>query len=329
MRKELKEKITRAYETETPEIKERVLEACENEYQLPKAEKAGRARTFFRAAVAVAMSAVLFVVGIAVGRFGVKTPPSPEQGFAVYLDVNPSVELVLDKDERVMAFEALNEDAQLVMAEMELTGVTFKTALNAVIGGMYAKGYLTSEDNSVLVSVVGADEEDPDGFLSAAAEQIKGVFGQSGMECSVITQRVAADESLQERAKAQGVSVGKLHFIDKVVQAHAELSEKDIATLLEFSVRELNLLYTQGEEGGGISGGLISGVIGKAAAFAAALLKLQAQESEVERYEVQARLSTDGGFGLVYAVRIKLYGSDEEYVFEVDCATGNIREING
>ena len=329
MRKELKEKITHAYESETPEIKERVLEACENEYQLPKAEKAGRARRVLRAAVAAAMSAVLFVVGIAVGRLGVKTPPAPEQGFAVYLDVNPSVELVLDKDERVMAFEALNEDAELVTAEMELIGVTFKTALNAVIGGMYAKGYLTSEENSVLISVAGGDETAAKAFLSYATEQVNGVFSQSEMECSIIAQRVTGNEELCERAKEQGVSVGKLHFVDKVVRAHEELSEKDVTSLLGLSIRELNLLYAQdgggkGEENDDLISGSLSGIVDKASALAAVLLQLQVEESGVEWYEVDARLSMVGGFGLVYSVRIKLKGSDTEYHFEVDCKTGKV-----
>ncbi len=82
---------------------------------------------------------------------------------------------------------------------------------------MYVNGYLTEDSNSILISVDGKDEETTDTLLSDITSKINTVFENSGLECSIIAQSVKVDDDLKQIAQENGVSVGKMHLVDKMV----------------------------------------------------------------------------------------------------------------
>mgnify|MGYP006965608655 FL=1 len=56
--------------------------------------------------------------------------------YTVEMDVNPSIELRVNKAEKVISAEALNKDAQIILEDMKLKGVDVDVATNAIIGSM-------------------------------------------------------------------------------------------------------------------------------------------------------------------------------------------------
>ena len=66
------------------------------------------------------------------------------------MDVNPSIELRINNAEKVIAAEALNEDAEIILEDMKLRGVDVDVATNALIGSMVKNGYLSELSNSIL-----------------------------------------------------------------------------------------------------------------------------------------------------------------------------------
>ena len=340
MRKNIKDELRRAYEEETPNMREEVMRACEGQVQervpAPQPKRKG-AVIFWRRFAAVACSIVLFAVGLFVGKIIPTTPPATAVETSVYLDVNPSIEMTLDKDNRVLTCVPatldglLDEDAKKVLGEMDLTGVELKTALNAIVGSMYVNGYLNAENNSMLVSVDTKDSENTTPLLDYITAHVNGALGAT-MQCSIIAQGVEVNEGLKERAREQGVSVGKMHLVDKVVQGIEDLKDTDVPRLTDMSIGELNLLYTsrphrpdepKNDE-------MISGENGafleKDVALQAVLTLLQVDETAVDFYSVFAIPSFEGNRRLVYAVTIKLQGEDTPRKFEVDCKTGEAVE---
>ena len=69
------------------------------------------------------------------------------------IDVNPSVEIRINRGEKVLSATALNEDAETVLRGMDLRNVDLNVAVNAIIGSMLKNGYLTSAGNAICVSV--------------------------------------------------------------------------------------------------------------------------------------------------------------------------------
>ena len=73
--------------------------------------------------------------------------------YTVEMDVNPSIELRVNKAEKVISAEALNKDAEIILEDMKLKGVDVDVATNAIIGSMVKNGYLSELSNSILLTV--------------------------------------------------------------------------------------------------------------------------------------------------------------------------------
>ena len=67
------------------------------------------------------------------------------------IDVNPSVELSINRKNKVLNAVPLNDDAVEILEGMELKGVDLNIAVNAVIGSMVTNGFLDDLDNAILV----------------------------------------------------------------------------------------------------------------------------------------------------------------------------------
>ncbi len=336
MKKELKNKIKNAFSDETPNIREDVISACERETQLPEQAKrtSGVKRLFsLRRLIAVASSLILFGAGLFIGRLIPQTqqpsPPSAEK--SVYLDVNPSLTLSLDENNTVLSCAAANEDAEMLLNDMEFTGVKLKTALNAIIGAMYVNGYLTVENNSILISVDSAETNEQTTFLSYITDEVNDVFKNADMECSIIAQSVTADEDLKRRAKENGISVGKMHLVDKMIESMDDLTEEDISQLSEMPIKDLNLIYATKPNDGSQEGELISGKpegsISEEELLNLVLTEIEKTESDVEYCHIFLLPSKHGESKAAYSVTIKLNGDETLYKYEIDYKTKAVSKI--
>ncbi len=337
MAKDLKNKIKDAWISETPDFRESIIAACEKEEQVLApapvsfADNKRGIPILFRRLIAVAACVVTFGVGLLVGK-GTPAPiPAPiaEAETHVYLDVNPSLELSLDKDNTVLSCDAANEDAESILNGMQLEGVELKTALNAIVGSMYVKGYLTESENSMLISVDTNDESKAEVFLTYITEQVNEVFADSEMECAIIAQEVSADSDLKRRAEEQGISVGKMHLLDKMVESMEDLTENDLSELVSMSIKDLNLIYSTKPNDGDkpnkeVISGSVSIGIATDGALNAVLAEIGKTADDVEEYRIFILPSIKGGVKAVYVVTLKLHGDDVTYRYEVDCQTGEV-----
>jgi len=160
LKQDLKQKIISAYESAAPNERERVVAACEATRQEPAPKKPEKARGFsLMKLVAVMSCLVLFGIGILVGHLIPAPTPDRTAQTRVFLDVNPSIVLTLDEDDRVLTCTAENDDGKEILEGLELEGVALKTSLNAIVGALHVNGYLTVYDSSMLVSVETASEK--------------------------------------------------------------------------------------------------------------------------------------------------------------------------
>lgn len=346
MNRRLKKNIREAFARETPDRRAQIVAACEGEGQLPAetqlptetakpaVSRARRGRVI-RQLVAAVLCLVLFGAGLFVGYLIPETVTAPTTETRVYLDVNPSLELSLDIDNRVLSCTAANEDAKTVLQGLNLEGTELRTALSAIVGAMYVKGYLTTSDNSMLISVDTSDKNNASAFLSYITEQVNAVFADSDMTCSIIAQSVTADDALRNRAEENGVSVGKMHLVDKMMERIDWLTEEKASDLSAMSIKDLNLMYSMNpkhekpEEDGKdeLLSGNVGGYLTRDDALAAVLTEIHIDASAVERYEVYATPDhRDGGTHMMYFVTLRLKGNHAVYRYQVDCKTGEVSE---
>ena len=98
-------------------------------------------------------------------------------GSYVGIDVNPSVSLVLDKNDKVLSVLADNEDAQVLLYGENLVGMSADEAAKKIAALSVELGYLNENNRGVNITVEGkADAEKlssaVEGSFEAAAEGV-------------------------------------------------------------------------------------------------------------------------------------------------------------
>ncbi len=232
----------------------------------------------------------------------------------VSLDVNPSIELSVNRAEKVLKCSPLNEEARQVLSSMDngrdLEGAKLDVAVNAIVGAIVREGYLDSVGSAILISV---DDKDADRGARLQAQlvaTVDGVLKNASSSANVMSQNVTTDSETAGKAQQYGISTGKAAYIEQILALNANL---DYAKLAELSVEELRDLIRIGAP---------AMPIGKEAAGNAAeeYAGVNVVNSYLPQYtEVDPELDDPTPH---YDVEINYLG--HEYEYEIDAFTGEV-----
>lgn len=156
----------------------------------------------------------------------------------VYIDVNPSVALKLNRFDRVIGVELLNDDAKNLFSDTDLVGYDVEEALEVVISTCDSEGYV-KEDSEIYLSATSKEEKKSEKLLSklkTCAETMK-----SKDEKSYMVNTYNTKEEEMEKFKDSNISPAK----DKIMHEIADADDKDdydFEDLREKSMYELTHL---------------------------------------------------------------------------------------
>lgn len=237
-KKKIEQRLCQAVREETPNLLPQILSARNMEkgtvidmtQALQNQKKKHTVRNW---AIAAAAALVLAVGGFAgyQYQFAVDT--------AVSIDVNPSIELEVNRQEKVLRATPLNDDAQTILDGMELEGVNLKTAVSAVIGSMVQNGYFTDEVNSILLSVDNDDEAKRVALQEELTQGVNESLQQLSVNGTVFAQSLNSSAELKALAEQYGISEGKAYWVQMLTAADSTLSADVLAKL---SINDLALL---------------------------------------------------------------------------------------
>lgn len=285
----------------------------------------GKLLAFRRRAVAVAaVLALVIAVGLLSFHFGAQETGTLSGAAiaTVTFDVNPSVELTLDRDERVLEANALNADGETVLSGLELVGTNLKTASSALIGAFLTNGYLNELQNAILVSVAG---EDGDALQEELSASVSTLLTNGGLQGAVLSQSLTEDEAREALAEQYGISSGKAALIQVMTAQDASLTFEglspltitELALIAENRGMDLSSLKTVGEASD-------EAYLGATAALEAACAAAGTTVDSVFSPEV----SLDSEDGVIcYRVRFCVEAADTgavEYEFLLDAKDGTI-----
>ena len=134
----------------------------------------------------------------------------------VSIDINPSIELTVSKDDKVLSAVALNKDAEKVLDGMDLKKVDLDIAINAIIGSLLKNGYLDEVYNAINICVENDDTKRADEISEKIKAEISSIMAEKDLIGDVNSQSHPLDEELKKLAEKHGVSVGKLMLAQKV-----------------------------------------------------------------------------------------------------------------
>lgn len=220
-----------------------VLERIDLSTPQIKAEKEKRSVFFLRQRVIATLVAACFcMIALAGGTY---TYQNGKVDSVIGIDVNPSVELSVNKKNKVLAAKALNEDGESIMQDMDLKGVDLNTAVNAVIGSMVTHGYLNQLDNAILVTVSNDSISKAQGLRYAVVNDIRNTLEEKQLKAVVYDQQVMEEDEVKQLADEYKISYGKAYFLRELILQNNSLSMEDMKALAPLTMEEIAKVITE------------------------------------------------------------------------------------
>lgn len=330
--KEIKQIINETFENNTPDLLDKIKMECKNtkqiepeQYLIKEPKKRLRLNLALKIGAAFAALCIFFISGFLIGNINPDSGVMKKEA-SIYIDVNPSIEIQIDENNKVIDCYAQNEDGVKILEEIKLVGVETNTALYAIVGSMYTNGYLNSLTNSILVSV---EQNGNTILLDDISKQIESVFKENeDMNCSIIAQNITLDDRLNDKAHDHKISIGKMHLIEKIIENNTLYTEENVDELATMTIHELVLIYQslENENEDEVISGKPGGFIQQMEALNYVLEELMLNEDDLDWYDVIALYHHNEHFEceMIYLVTIKIKGSNTTVKYIVNCSTGEI-----
>ncbi|MBL0387485.1 anti-sigma factor domain-containing protein [Tumebacillus sp. ITR2] len=160
-------------------------------------------------------SLVAASVLLAVGLWGSQSFLGETPAYAyVTVDINPSVELSIDKNQEVLAAVALNEEAEDVVRDLKLKGLSVNQAVESLAQAAQSKGFFQDKTEVIITASAAVDEEklkqenvDLVKLEDDLVSKVKTLAVQQNPGVEV--EGLLVSKEVREAAKQEGVSPGK------------------------------------------------------------------------------------------------------------------------
>lgn len=199
---------------------EPAVSASEAVFAAARRSRAPRTRRW-----AFALAACLALCAIGFGGFSAFASETAQVG----IDVNPSIELGLNRFDCVVAARPLNEDGAQLLEGIDLFGKSYDDAMAALTGSELFLSYV-GDDGYVEISVSSADE----GQAEALAEKSDACL--ESLPCHGSCQTVSAEN--REEARAAGMGVGRYNAARELMELDSSVTLEECRTMTMRELRE-------------------------------------------------------------------------------------------
>ena len=243
-----------------------------------------------------------------------------EVSTVITMDVNPSIQMRLNRDDAVVSVIGENKEAEDILKDMDLEQTDMTVAVNAVIGSMVKQGYLTTDNNTVLLSVENDDADERSRVEKELSENISSTLSTYDISGAILAQDMDIDDDMETIVNKYDISYGKAALIEEIME---ERSDYQIEDLVKLSAQELILIYESVDDDRDVSKmtGTVSTskYITRDEALNIALSNAKKAKNEVSGLEVEFGYE-DGR--LTYEIEFNADGF--EYEYEIDAQTKKV-----
>lgn len=132
----------------------------------------------------------------------------------VYIDINPSVALKLNRFERVIGVEFLNDDAKALLSDTKLVGCDAKEALQTVINACDSAGYV-KENSEIYISASAKEEKSSEKLLQKLKGHAENLREEDSETYAVSTYN--AKKSEKKNFEKESLSPAKYNVIREII----------------------------------------------------------------------------------------------------------------
>ena len=211
------------------ELKERTMAFLAHAGEEPPARRRPAGR--LRRTVAAAASCLLVLLG-AGGYYTLLVPVS-----AISVDVNPSLELSLNRLDRVISVKGYNPEGEALASSLDVTFQPYTQALEEILASETVSAYL-AEDNAVSITVACDNPDKSAQMLSAAQVCAQG--------CGQVYCHESGSAELEEAHHA-GMSVGKYRAFLELQALDPSVTAEEVQSMSMREIRDRIAALSGGE----------------------------------------------------------------------------------
>ena len=162
------------------------------------------AQTKKKSNVGTIILALVLILAIVAGII-VLCIPKDEPSKVMQVDINPSCQFVLNKDNRVVSVNCLNDDAQIVLQGTDFVGMTAEQAAQTLVKISTEAGYIKVDVDGTATTANGADrvnitisvgsDVDTEKLQQSIVDSVNKYFGENGIIYGAVCSKVEGFET--------------------------------------------------------------------------------------------------------------------------------------
>lgn len=154
----------------------------------------------------------------------------------IILDINPSIEINLNKQEKVISVIPLNDDAKDIIND-NFKGTSLNNTIAIITDNLIEKGYSSDGQLEILLNTQGNIN------TKTVENIIKTAFNEKQIETNITTQNIT--DNAKVNAEKYHITESKAAYIEEIIKDNQELTFED---LKDKSISELNNLKSKQTE---------------------------------------------------------------------------------
>lgn len=157
----------------------------------------------------------------------------------ISIDVNPSIELALNKFDKVISVKAYNEDGKKVLENLNIEGKDYEDAINIIVESKSMSGYLT--ENEALTFTVASKYKNKESEIVENINNCNSCKKHKGIS-------IEADMDKIKEAHDYGLSFGKYMAYLELKKYTDSVTTDDCKNMTMRDIRNLISQYSESED---------------------------------------------------------------------------------
>lgn len=241
-KKEIEQLISNTVVKPSSQVKEEILKNISTIEPLPVKSTPLFTKKIKRLSLALAVCVLIFVSCLGGGYYYGADYQS------VYIDIDPSIELVLNRFNKINDVICYDEEAQNLLANIKLKGRKLDYGMRLIIDRLEEENYLTS-DAEFQISASSKENNNTNKLLEEATNTANKYMSEKNY--TGILSSKALDKVEREEAKKADIPPGKYKYIQEILEADPYQNIDDLKDMKMKDLKNLhkNLTNSQTKKG--------------------------------------------------------------------------------
>ena len=149
----------------------------------------------------------------------------------IYLDVNPSIQISINKQNQVIDVEAINEDGIAIIKDLDFKRKELQLVTKEVLDQLVSRAFIKESEDIILVSVYNKKEDKAESEIILIKEVINQHLAKSNYSPIIITQAIDKSNTIEDLAKKYSISAGKMTLIRNLMLLNPNLNLDELVNL--------------------------------------------------------------------------------------------------